>query len=108
MAGRFNGFIERGHDPPGVVEEDVAFIGQPDPRRMAMEKRHSNDFFQLFDRRGDSRLRDVELHRCAGNLAHIGDRDEIADLTDRWFIHFLDIQFQFLRWSYASIVTREA
>jgi hypothetical protein len=42
-------------------------------------------------------LGNVQLHGGTGNLPHIGDGDEIADLAERRIIHFSDETYLFLR-----------
>ena len=76
------GGIHRRHDVAGVLQEAGTLRGERDAARQALEEGDARVLLQLLDRRGDGRLRDVELDRRLAHLPGIRRGDEIADLFE--------------------------
>src|SRR6185437_5743228 len=65
-----------------LFQEDPSGLGQGDSALAAFEQRYAEIPFQRLDLLGKRWLRDVQADRGAGEAQLLGDRDEVAQLTE--------------------------
>ncbi|MCY1332335.1 hypothetical protein D9M69_180250 [compost metagenome] len=75
------GVLQSVEDVPGVLGELVPLGGQRHAIGQALEQADAQALFQLQDRRGNRRLRNMHLERGLGELASIRRRHEVTELT---------------------------
>jgi len=68
--------------PPRVSEEGLAGRQEFHPEPRSSEQRQTQLFFQTLDLPGERRLAHVETGRRSGQLALLGDGDEVFDLRE--------------------------
>jgi len=69
-------------DPAGPVESALAFRGQADEARTALDQEHAERLFQLLDARRERRLRHPASLGGAAEMLLARQRDEIFELVE--------------------------
>ena len=80
-----NGFFDRCHNVPGMVEKEISFISQGHAIGVTFEQGRSDHLFQSPDRICDGGLGDIDIHRSLRNLTGVGRCDEVTKLAKRRF-----------------------
>ena len=80
-------FRVQAHDPARIVEEALAFLGQPRGPSIPLEDRSADPLLQPLHLHRNGALRLVDDLRRTGEGARIGNGDEGAELVDVEKVH---------------------
>ena len=80
--------VELGERAAGARDEQVAGLRHRDLARRALDERHAELGLEAADLLRQRRLRDVLAGGSAGEMALVGERDEVAQLAE---IHALSL-----------------